>query len=107
MSVALAIEDRFGFRPDPAPPWAAHGRGRRPDGPAPTTPPAPGWFRRPAVTVPRGLGETISEAFLRRVLSDPATSPPPTISGVLTRKLLVAVRLMAKRLAGLPGRPSA
>ena len=56
---------------------------------------------------PTVLGETLAEAFVRRVLKNPDdVVAADRISGVLSyRKLYVAARLMAKRFRELQSRP--
>jgi long-chain-fatty-acid--[acyl-carrier-protein] ligase len=109
MEIALALEDRFGFRSDRVAEtlgelWAL-ADGRLTDGGA--VAPIPETWKRPSGTGEplEVLGETLAEAFVRRALrnaDDVAAADP--ISGVLTyRRLLVGARLMARRFAKLPG----
>jgi len=110
MDVALAIEDRFGFRSDRVADtlgelWVlAEGLAT---GSADVSEPAPpAWGRPSSAAGPlEVLAETLPEAFLRRALAEPDdVAVADRISGVLSyRKLLVATRLMARRLAKLPG----
>ncbi len=110
MEVALAVEDRFGFRSDRVPEtlgelWTlAEGllqdRAGGPDRPPPL------WERPPSDPRPHEiLGETLAEAFVRRAvhqMDDPAVADD--LSGVLTyRRLLVATMLMAGKFRELPG----
>ena len=130
MDLALNIEDRFGFRSDRVAEtlgelWAL-AEGQLSSGGEKIEPPPPAWNVPPSSSdEPAVLGETIAEAFVRRVLQTPDdVSTADRISGVLSyRKLYVAARLMAKRFqrirhtprrrqrhtecAGYNGRPSA
>ena len=109
MSVALKIEDRFGFRADQVAAtlgelWAlAEGQLART---TETNEPAPaGWETPPRKDRPvEILAETIAEAFVRRALAIPdEVAVADRISGVLKyRKLLVAARLFGHRLGQLP-----
>ncbi len=109
MDIALAIEDRFGFRSDRVANtlgelWAlAEGLLARSDD---TRPVPKAWNRPPSTMGPTDIpAETLPEAFLRRALrhaADVAVADP--MSGVLTyRKLLVATGLMGRRFMRLPG----
>ncbi len=108
MDLALHIEDRFGFRSDHVAEtlgelWAL-AEGQLGSGGEKIEPPPPAWNApsgdgdEPAV-----LGETLAEAFVRRVQKNPDdVTAADRMSGVLTyRKLYVAARLMAKRFAAL------
>ncbi len=110
MEVALAIEDRFGFRSDRVPDtlgelWAlAEGILRSPGTTAVPVPPL--WERPPSDQRPHEvLAETLAEAFVRRALrqlDDVAVADD--LSGVLSyRRLLVAAALLAKKFGELPG----
>jgi long-chain-fatty-acid--[acyl-carrier-protein] ligase len=110
MDIALAIEDRFGFRSDRVADtlgelWAlAEGR-LSGSGDAPLEVPET-WNKPPCRTGPAEIhGDTLSEAFVRRALQCPNdVAVADQISGVLTyRRLLVGARLMAKRLHAVPG----
>ena len=104
MDLALHIEDRFGFRSDRVADtlgelWAlaegqlSAGEGKFEPAPAAWNVP-PSDKEEPAV-----LGETLAEAFVRRVLKNPDdVAAADRLSGVLSyRKLYVGARLMAKR----------
>jgi long-chain-fatty-acid--[acyl-carrier-protein] ligase len=110
MEVALAIEDRFGFRSDRVPEtlgelWAlAEGLLRSPTGAR--TPVAPLWDRPSSDQRPHEvLAETLAEAYVQRALrqlDDPAVADD--LSGVLNyRRLLVATTLLARKFRELPG----
>ena len=108
MDLALQIEDRYGFRSDRVAEtlgelWAlADGQLSSSDGKIEAPPPA--WNVPPSSTdEPAILGDTIGEAFVRRVVKTPDdVSTADRISGVLSyRKLYVAARLMSKRFAAL------
>ena len=104
MDLALHIEDRFGFRSDRVADtlgelWAlAEGQLSAGAAHAEAAPAAwnvpPSGKQEPAV-----LGETLADAFIRRVLKNPDdVVAADRISGVLSyRKLYVGARLMAKR----------
>jgi long-chain-fatty-acid--[acyl-carrier-protein] ligase len=104
MDLAFHIEDRFGFRSDRVADtlgelWAlAEGQfsaGGNKTGPAPAA-----WNVPPSDKEELAvLGETLAEAFVRRVLKDPDdVVAADRLSGVLSyRKLYVGARLMAKR----------
>jgi long-chain-fatty-acid--[acyl-carrier-protein] ligase len=110
MDLALHIEDRFSFRSDRVAEtlgelWAlAEGQlgagGEKIEAVPPAWNVPPGTSDEPAV-----FGETLPEAFVRRVLRAPDdVAAADRISGVLSyRKLYVAARLMAKRFASLEG----
>ena len=112
MDLALHIEDRFGFRSDRVADtlgelWAlAEGQLSSGEGKTESAPEAwnvpPRNKENPAV-----LGDTLAEAFLRRVLKNPDdVVAADRISGVLSyRKLYVGTRLMAKRFEKLQGTP--
>ena len=110
MDIALAIEDRFGFRSDRVADtlgelWALAEGHLSGSGGAPLVVP-PAWNEPPGATGPTEIhGDTLGEAFVRRALQWPNdVAVADQVSGVLTyRKLLVAARLMAKRLGKLPG----
>ncbi len=107
MDLALQIEDRFGFRSDRVAEtlgelWAlAEGQLSGEDK---IEPPPPAWNAPPSDNdAPTVLGETLAEAFVRRVLKNPNdVAAADRVSGVLSyRKMHVAARLMAKRFAKL------
>jgi long-chain-fatty-acid--[acyl-carrier-protein] ligase len=110
MEVALAIEDRFGFRSDEVPEtlgqlWAlADGQLSATAEKIDAAP--PGWDR-PASGSQRVeiLAETIAEAFVRRALLHPDdVALADELSGVLRyRRLLVGAKLLSKQLRDLPG----
>ena len=114
MDLALHIEDRFGFRSDRVADtlgelWAlAEGQFSADGKKAEQAPEA--WNVPPSdkdeLIV---LGETLAEAFVRRVHKNPDdVVAADRLSGVLSyRRLYVAARLMAKRFAGLQGTPHA
>jgi long-chain-fatty-acid--[acyl-carrier-protein] ligase len=110
MDIALQVEDRFGFHADQVvgtlgEGWALAeglltGRGE----PALVAPPA--WDRPSGWTGPaRILADTIPAAFLRRACEHPDdVAVADQVSGVLSyRRMLVAARLLARRLGRLPG----
>jgi acyl-CoA synthetase (AMP-forming)/AMP-acid ligase II/1-acyl-sn-glycerol-3-phosphate acyltransferase/acyl carrier protein len=114
MDLALHIEDRFGFRSDRVAEtlgelWAlAEGQlttGENKPQPAPAAWNVPPRSKAP----PAVLGETLAEAFVRRVLKQPDdVVAADQLSGVLSyRKLYVAASLMARRFRGLQGTPHA
>ncbi len=104
MDLALHIEDRFGFRSDRVADtlgelWAlAEGQL---SAEATKNESAPAAWNVPASNndAPAALGETIAEAFVRRVLKNPDdVVAADRISGVLNyRRLYVGAKLMAKR----------
>ena len=108
MDLALAIEDRFGFRSDRVAEtvgelWAL-AEGQLGAGENKIEPPPPAWNAPPSSSdEPAVLGDTIVEAFVRRVFKTPDdVSTADRISGVLSyRKLYVAAKLMSKRFARL------
>ncbi len=114
MDLALHIEDRFGFRSDRVADtlgelWAlAEGQFSADGKKVEQAPEA--WNVPPSdkdeLIV---LGETLAEAFVRRVHKNPDdVVAADRLSGVLSyRRLYVAARLMAKRFAGLQGTPHA
>ena len=97
MDLALQIEDRFGFRSDRVAEtlgelWAL-AEGQLSGGGSKIEPPPPAWNVPPSSNdEPAVLGDTIAEAFVRRVLKTPDdVSTADRISGVLSyRKLYVA-----------------
>jgi long-chain-fatty-acid--[acyl-carrier-protein] ligase len=110
MDIALTIEDRFGFHADQVAEtlgelWAlAEGMLTGTEGPALQVPAA--WSRPSRWTAPAQiLGETIPAAFLRRARQHPGdVAVADQVSGALTyRRMLVAVRLLARRFHALPG----
>ncbi len=110
MDIALAIEDRFGFRSDQVAEtlgqlWAlAAGLQTRPGGDAVAAPEA--WRRAPERSGPNDiLAETLAEAFVRRALANPRElAVADRISGALTyRRLLVGTQVLSGRLRELPG----
>lgn len=105
MDLALEIERQFGFRSDEVADtlgglWAlADGRAKA-SGKSKQAPEA--WnVEQPVSHVPLVLADTIAEAFARRAIATPNNiAAADDLSGVLNhRKLLIAVRLMAKRFA--------
>jgi acyl-CoA synthetase (AMP-forming)/AMP-acid ligase II/acyl carrier protein len=108
MDLALHIEDRFGFRSDRVAEtlgelWAL-AEGQLGAGESRIEPPPPQWNVPPSNRdEPAVLGESLAEAFVRRVLKNlDDVSAADRISGVLSyRKLYVGARLMAKRFAVL------
>jgi len=110
MDLALKIEDRFGFRSDRVANtlgelWAlANGlASSTADVPIPVP---PAWNRPPSSHEPVDiLGETVAEALVRRALRHPGdVAVADRVSGALSyRRLLVAARLLGKRLGELPG----
>jgi acyl-CoA synthetase (AMP-forming)/AMP-acid ligase II/acyl carrier protein len=110
MDLALHIEDRFGFRSDRVAEtlgelWAL-AEGQLSSSKGKIEPPPPAWNAPPGDNdEPAVLGQTLAEAFVRRVLTNPNdVTAADRMSGVLTyRKLYVAARLMAKRFAALEG----
>ena len=108
MDLALQIEDRFGFRSDHVAEtmgelWAL-AEGQLGAGESKIEPPPPAWNTPPSSSdEPAVLGDTIVEAFVRRVVKTPDdVSTADRISGVLSyRKLYVVAKLMAKRFAAL------
>ena len=110
MDIALEIEDRFGFRSDRVADtlgelWALAEGQLTGSGDARQTVPKI-WSRPPSTAEPAGvLAETLSEALVRRALAHPGDAAVADgLSGTLTyRKVLVATRLMGKRLGRLPG----
>lgn len=110
MEVALAVEDRFGFRSDRVPEtlgelWALAEGVLRDRTVGPERPP-PLWERPPSDPSPHEiLAETLAEAFVRRALrqiDDPAVADE--LSGVLSyRRLLVGASLLAEKFRELPG----
>jgi acyl-CoA synthetase (AMP-forming)/AMP-acid ligase II/1-acyl-sn-glycerol-3-phosphate acyltransferase/acyl carrier protein len=110
MDIALAIEQRFGFRSDEVANrlgqlWAlAEGLATRSSGGAQPAPAA--WTRRRRAGKPAEiLADTVAEAFVRRVLAHPGdVAVADQLSGVLTyRRLLVGAHLLSKRFAQLDG----
>lgn len=110
MEIALKIEDRFGFRSDRVGDtlgdlWAlAAGMAVNGDDKVIRVPPL--WDRRPSTTEEAAiLGETLDEAFLRRVFKHPDdVAVADRLSGALSyRRLLVGAKLLSKRLEALPG----
>ncbi len=108
MEIALKIEDRFGFRTDRVADtlgelWAlADGMANRDNGEVVTAPPL--WWRPPKTTEPAAVvGETLGEAFVRRILRHPDDmAVADRLSGALSyRRLLIGSRLLGKRLAAL------
>ena len=104
MDLALHIEDRFGFRSDRVADtlgelWAL-AEGQLSAGGDKTESAPAAWNVPPSnQEEPAVLGETLAEAFVRRVLKNPDdVVAADRISGVLSyRKMYVAARLMAKR----------
>lgn len=110
MDLALAIEDRFGFRSDRVADtlgelWAL-ADGQASQGSESAQPAPKSWFRAAADSgPPEVLAETIGEAFVRRALASlDDVAAADRLSGVLTyRRLLVGARLLSKRFRELPG----
>ncbi len=110
MEVALAVEDRFGFRSDRVPEtlgelWTL-AEGLKEDRALGPQPPPALWERPRSDPRPHEiLAETLAEAFVRRALrqwDDPAVADD--LSGVLSyRRLLVATSLLAEKFRALPG----
>ncbi len=108
MDLALHIEDRYGFRSDLVAEtlgelWAL-AEGQLSSGGGKIEPPPPAWNVPPSSSdEPAVLGDTIAEAFVRRVFKTPNdVSTADRMSGVLSyRKLYVAAKLMSKRFAAL------
>lgn len=110
MDTALKIEDRFGFHSNEVATtlgqfWAlAEGLAT---GATDAASPAPDkWTQAAKPNEPlEVLGETVAEAFVRRVLRHPDdVAIADRISGVLTyRRLLVGTRLLSRRVAELRG----
>ena len=114
MDLALHIEERFGFRSDRVADslgelWAL-AEGQLTTGAAKAESAPPAWDVPPSDTEDLiVLGETLAEAFVRRVLKDPDdVAAADRLSGVLSyRKLYVGARLMAKRFKQLESVPLA
>jgi acyl-CoA synthetase (AMP-forming)/AMP-acid ligase II/1-acyl-sn-glycerol-3-phosphate acyltransferase/acyl carrier protein len=110
MDIALEIENRFGFRSDRVADtlgelWALAEGQWTGNGDAPRTAPKL-WSRPPSTTErPDVLADTLCEALVRRALAHPGdVAIADGLSGALTyRKVLVATRLLGKRLGRLPG----
>ncbi|MEI8372645.1 MAG: AMP-binding protein [Planctomycetota bacterium] len=110
MDLALHIEDRFSFRSDRVADtlgelWALAEGQLSTSGNKPESVPA-AWSVPPSnQEEPAVLGETLAEAFVRRVLKHPDdVVAADRISGVLSyRRLYVGARLMAKRFRALQG----
>jgi long-chain-fatty-acid--[acyl-carrier-protein] ligase len=108
MDLALHIEDRFGFRSDRVADtlgelWGL-AEGQLTTGENKTQPAPAAWNVPPTCKDPPAvLGETLAEAFVRRVLKQPDdVVAADQMSGVLSyRKLYVAARLMSKRFQAL------
>ena len=108
MDLALHIEDRFGFRSDRVGEtlgelWAL-AEGQLSAAGDKIEPPPPAWNTPPGDSdEPAVLGETLAEAFVRRMLKNSNdVAAADRMSGVLTyRRLYVAARLMARRFAAL------
>ena len=110
MDLALRIEERFGFRSDRVATtigelWAlADGLLADDSGDVAEVPVA--WTRSPRGPVEATvLGETIGEAFVRRLLTHPGdAAAADDLSGALTcRQMLVATTLMSRRFSRLDG----
>lgn len=110
MELALAIEDRFGFRSDRVADtlgqlWAL-AEGLSSGGPEQSAAAPAAWTsQRPPAEPAAILAETLAEAFVRRALAEPdAVAAADRIAGVVTyRRLLIGARLLGRRLAALPG----
>ncbi|NLS91132.1 MAG: AMP-binding protein [Planctomycetaceae bacterium] len=109
MELALAIEDRFGFRSDRVAAnlgelWALAEGQMTGSGQELVAPPL--WTKTPQPVGPgEVLAETMAEAFVRRVLAgaDDVVTADAT-SGTLTyRRMLVGCTVMGRRFAELPG----
>lgn len=109
MDIALEIEDRFRFRSDRVADtlgelWAL-AEGQLVGGEGPQRVPKT-WSRPPSTMEPPDvLAETLAEALVRRALAHPgAVAVADGLSGALSyRKVLVATRLLGRRLGSLPG----
>src|SRR5262249_29422078 len=107
MEVALQVERQFGVTADETPAtvgqlWMmAEGLAAK----APPKPPPPAWFRVPTETKAEILGDTIPAAFVARALANPKdVAVADDLSGMMTyERLLVAVLIMSRRLAKVPG----
>jgi acyl-CoA synthetase (AMP-forming)/AMP-acid ligase II/1-acyl-sn-glycerol-3-phosphate acyltransferase/acyl carrier protein len=110
MEVALAIEDRFGFRSDRVPNtlgelWAL-AEGLFGDAGEAAAPVPALWERPSSNDGPTAvLAETLAEALVRRAALHPDdVAVADELSGVLTyRRFVVGARLMAGLMQGLPG----
>lgn len=110
MDIALAIEQRFGFRSDRVAVtlgelWALAGGLMTGTADAPTRA-AAGWEKKPTGDDPPALlGDTMAEALVRRALKHPddvALADP--LTGVMSyRRFLVAATLMSRRFGPLEG----
>lgn len=109
MELALAIEDRFGFRSDRVAAnlgelWALAEGQMTGSGQELVAPPL--WTKTPQPVGPgEVLAETMAEAFVRRALAgaDDVVTADAT-SGTLTyRRMLVGCTIMGRRFAQLPG----
>jgi len=114
MDLALHIEDRFRFRSDRVADtlgelWAlAEGQLSTSENKSESAPAA--WNVPPSDKEPPAvLGETLAEAFIRRVLKTPDDAAAADhLSGVLSyRELYVGARLMSQRFRGLQSTPLA
>ena len=110
MDLALRIEQQFGFRSDAVVDtlgqlWAlADGRLADSAISARLTTAPRGWFAPGRVSQPHVLADTVAEAFVRRVLSQPDDpAVVDQLSGMLSgRRLLVGAALMSRRFAAYP-----
>ncbi len=106
MEIALAVEQRSGFRSDQVPLtlgdlWAlGHGAVTN----APPKPPPPAWFKNDAGGSVVLLADTLALAFVKRAMASPhEVAAADDMSGVLTcQRMWVGAQLMAKRFAALP-----
>jgi long-chain-fatty-acid--[acyl-carrier-protein] ligase len=107
MEVALAVEQRFGFSAPQAPTTLGElwllAQGLAED--APPAPAPPEWFRPPSSETPEIAGNTLGEAFVNSVFAHPddVAAADDQAGAVTYRRLLIGVRLLARRFAGLPG----
>jgi long-chain-fatty-acid--[acyl-carrier-protein] ligase len=111
MDIALAIEDRFGFRSDKVPDsvgelWAlAEGITTHSNLPGVIAPAL--WHRPPRAQQPASvLADTLPEAFVRRAMTHAGeVIAADQLSGALTRRrMLMAARLLCKQFSQLEGR---
>ncbi len=110
MELALAIEDRFGFRSDRVAStlgelWALAEGVTTGSPEEPVSVPAAWDKRRPPAEPAAVLGETLTEAFVRRALANPGdVALADRLSGALTyRRALIASWLLSERFADQPG----
>ncbi|PHS03028.1 MAG: hypothetical protein COA78_19510 [Blastopirellula sp.] len=107
MDMALALERRFGFRSDDVPAtigelWLLAQGELQPDEDKPLEIPKNWKLKQPPnADIPKALGSSIGESFIKRVLLQPDdVAVADQLSGALTyRRLLVGSSLLSKRLA--------